>query len=204
MALRLFVALNWFANILPFLSIRCGRCAFQMTTLSITIEGQAPAALSQAELIAIIQALGEADKIALMKIARLYARRTPFDHDDLLQEAICRVLSGKRVWARGVPVRSFLLGVMRSIAWEWKSKPHEAVVDAPDPGFGESPILASIDSAKIIAMFADDLVAQKIVLGMMEGARGEDLQRSSGLGKVEYDSKRKKIRRRIEKNLAGE
>ena len=132
-------------------------------------------------------------------IARLYARRTPFDHDDLLQEAICRVLSGKRVWARGVPVRSFLVGVMRSIAWEWKSEPHEAVVDAPDPGCGESPIMASIDSAKIVAMFADDLVAQNIVLRMMEGARGGELQRSSGLGKVEYESKRKKIRRRIEK-----
>jgi DNA-directed RNA polymerase specialized sigma24 family protein len=173
---------------------------FEMTILSTTFESEAStAARSQAELIAIIQALGEADKIALMKIARLYARRTPFDHDDLLQEAICRVLSGKRVWARGAPVRSFLVGVMRSIAWEWKSGPHEAVVDAPDPGCGESPMMASIDSAKIIAMFADDLVAQKIVLGMMEGARGEELQRSSGLGKVEYESKRKKIRRRIEK-----
>jgi DNA-directed RNA polymerase specialized sigma24 family protein len=200
LALRLFVALNWSANILLFLSIQCGRCAFEMTTLSTTFESEAStAALSQAELITFIQALGEADKIALMKIARLYARRTPFDHDDLLQEAICRVLSGKRVWARGVPVRSFLVGVMRSIAWEWKSEPHEAVVDAPDPGCGEPPMMASIDSAKIVAMFADDLVAQKIVLGMMEGARGEDLQRSSGLGKVEYESKRKKIRRRIEK-----
>jgi hypothetical protein len=27
-ALRLFVALNWLANILLFLSIQCGRCAF--------------------------------------------------------------------------------------------------------------------------------------------------------------------------------
>jgi RNA polymerase sigma-70 factor (ECF subfamily) len=131
--------------------------------------------------------------------ARLYARRTPFDHDDLLQEAICRVLSGKRVYARGTPVRSFLVGVMRSIAWEWKSDPYEAVVDAPDPRCGESPVMASIDSGKIVEMFADDPMAQKIVLGMMEGVRGEELQRFSGLGKIEYESKRKKIRRRIEK-----
>jgi DNA-directed RNA polymerase specialized sigma24 family protein len=178
----------------------CSRCAFEMTTLSITIEGEAStAALSQAELIAIIQGLSDADKIALMKIARLYARRTPFDHDDLLQEAICRVLSGKRVWTRGAPVQSFLVGVMRSIAWEWKREPSETLVDAPDPRCGESPLMASIDTAKIVAIFADDLVAQKIVLGMMEGARGEELQQSSGLGKVEYESKRKKIRRRIEK-----
>ena len=171
-----------------------------MTTLSIAIQGEASTeSLSHAELIAIIQALGDADRTVLMKIARLYARRTPFDHDDLLQEAICRVLSGKRMYARGTPVRSFLAGVMRSIAWEWKSEYHEAVVDAPDPRCGESPIMASIDSGKIVEMFADDPVAQKIVLGMMEGVRGEELQRFSGLGKVEYESKRKKIRRRIEK-----
>ena len=77
------------------------------------------------------------------------------------------------------------------------------VVEAPDPRCGESPMMASIDSAKIVAMFADDLVAQKIVLGMMEGVRGEELQRSSGLDKIEFESKRKKIRRRIEK-LGGE
>jgi DNA-directed RNA polymerase specialized sigma24 family protein len=171
-----------------------------MTTVSVAIEGEASTAPpSHAELIAIIQAVSEADKIALMKIARLYARRTPFDPDDLLQEAICRVLGGKRVWARGAPFLSFFIGVIRSIAWEWKSEPHEGVIDAPDPRCGESPMLASIDMAKIVAMFADDLVAQKIVIAMMEGARGEELQRSSGLGKVEYESKRKKIRRRIEK-----
>jgi RNA polymerase sigma-70 factor (ECF subfamily) len=139
-----------------------------------------------------------------MKIARLYARRTPFGPDDLLQEAFCRVLSGKRVRARGAPIKSFLVGVMRSIAWEWKCECHETLVDAPDPGGGESPVMARIDAAKIVAIFADDPVAQKIVLGMMEGARGEELQLSSGLGKIEYESKRKKISRRVEKLLADE
>lgn len=162
------------------------------------------ASLSQAEIIAIIKALSDADKITLMKIARLYARRTAFDHDDLLQEAICRVLSGRRVWARDVPVRPFLAGVMRSIAWEWKSEPHEPFVDPPDPGGGEFPVMAGIVMKNILATFSDDLVAQKIVLLMTQGARGEELQRSSGLGKVEYESKRKKIRRRIEKLLADE
>ena len=160
-------------------------------------------ALSQAEIIAIIRALSDADKIALLKIARLYARLyvTPYDHDDLLQEAIYRVLSGKRVWPRSVPVRSFLAGVMQSIAWEWgKSEPPHLPLgpDLPDPKPGRP-----IDTEKILeilAIFADDPVAQKIVLLMIQGMRGEELQRSTGLGKVEYESKRKKIRRRIEKS----
>jgi hypothetical protein len=33
----------------------------------------------------------------------------------------------------------------------------------------------------------------------MEGARGQELQDLCGLGKTEYESKRTKIRRRIEK-----
>src|ERR1700722_1846990 len=77
--------------------------AFEMTTVSTiglptTGPGPAAAILSPAEAGTAIRALGAADKIALMKIARLYARKTPYDHDDLLQEAMCRVLSGARAW----------------------------------------------------------------------------------------------------------
>jgi hypothetical protein len=36
-------------------------------------------------------------------------------------------------------------------------------------------------------------------MGMADGTRGEDLERASGLSPTEYESKRKKIRRRIEK-----
>jgi DNA-directed RNA polymerase specialized sigma24 family protein len=160
------------------------------------VAGASTAALSHSEVFARIQALSDADKIRLMKIARLFARLvTPYDHDDLLQEAIYRVLSGRRVWARDAPVQPFFFGVMRSIAWEWKSEPHERFVDPPgwgDPG-------ARIDIEKIVAMFADDPVAQKIVRLMMQGERGEELRLASGLDKIEYESKRKKIRRRIEK-----
>ena len=59
--------------------------------------------------------------------------------------------------------------------------------------------IAKIDALKIVMLFDDDPVAQKIVVGMMEGARGEELEQASGLDKTEYESKRKKIRRRIEK-----
>lgn len=59
--------------------------------------------------------------------------------------------------------------------------------------------LAKIDVMKIIALFDDDPVAQKIVMAMMDGARGEELEQLSGLNSTEYESKRKKIRRRIEK-----
>jgi hypothetical protein len=68
-----------------------------------------------------------------------------------------------------------------------------------DPGCGEPPIEEIEEIKKIVAKFADDPVAQKIVLLMMQGARGKELRLLSGLDEIEYESKRKKIRRRIEK-----
>jgi hypothetical protein len=50
-----------------------------------------------------------------------------------------------------------------------------------------------------MVLFDDDPIAQKILKGMADGARGKDLQQASGLSPTEYESKRKKIRRRIQK-----
>jgi len=178
--------------------------AFEMTTVStigLPTTGPEPAAaaLSPAEAGAAIRALAAADKIALMKIARLYAKKTPYDHEDLLQEAMCRVLSGARAWPRGLAALPFLWGVVRSIAWEWRNETPDAPPDGGDPAGEERRAIAGLDVAKIIALFDDDPEAQIIVRGMMEGARGAELQELSGLDKTDYESKRTKIRRRIEK-----
>jgi len=106
---------------------------------------------------------------------------------------------GRRAWPRDVPATVFLGGVIRSIAWEWKRDLLNEEVEAGDEGAVERGTLAKIDVTKIIALFDDDPVAQEIVIGMMDGARGEELEQASGLSPTEYESKRKKIRRRIEK-----
>lgn len=178
--------------------------AFEMTTVStigLSATGPEPAAatLSPAEASAAIRALAAADKIALMKIARLYAKKTPYDHEDLLQEAMCRVLSGARAWPRALAPLPFLWGVVRSIAWEWRNEAADAMPDGADPAGEERRAIAGLDVVKIIALFDDDPAAQSIVRGMMEGARGAELQELSGLDKTDYESKRTKIRRRIEK-----
>ena len=140
-----------------------------------------------------------ADKTALMKIARLYARKTPYDHEDLLQEALCRVLAGARAWPRHVAAVGFLWGVVRSIASEWKSQALDRAPERIDPDGEERRAIARFDVAKIIALFDDDRAAQAIVRGMLDGARGQELQDLSRLDKTDYESKRTKIRRRIEK-----
>lgn len=161
-----------------------------------------PRDASQPELVAAIAQLTAGEKIAIMKIARLYARGTPFDHDDLVHEAFARVLEGRRIWPGHLSAVRFFGGVLRSIAWEWRRDRHEVplVEIATPPGAPD----AALDAEKIVALFDDDPIAKRVVLAMMEGARGEELQAVSGLNRTEYQSKRTKIRRRIDKFFDGE
>jgi len=167
-------------------------------------ETSADAALSQPEVELALGRLTDGEKTALMKIAMLYARKTPYDHQDLVQEAFARILSGRRTWPRDANTAFFLGGVIRSIAWEWKRERPLEVTESTDAAVEERNANAAIDATRVIALFDDDAVAKKMVIAMMDGARGEELQSLSGLGKTEYESKRTKIRRRIEKFFAAE
>jgi hypothetical protein len=157
------------------------------------------ARLSLSEVEHAIASLSHGERTALTKIARLYARKTPYDSEDLIQEAFARVLSGRRAWTKGTGPVLFLGGVIRSIAWEWKNEGPLDVTASTDLKIEERNANAAIDAAKIVALFDDDLVARNMVAAMMDGARGEELQAISGLGKIAYESKRTKIRRRVEK-----
>jgi RNA polymerase sigma-70 factor (ECF subfamily) len=153
---------------------------------------------SQSELVAAIAQLTAGEKIAIMKIARLYARGTPYDHEDLIHEAFARVLEGRRTWPNHLGATVFFGGVLRSIAWEWRYDRHGETA-AADTGCVDGRADAALEAEKILAIFEDDPVAKRIVLAMMDGARGEELVAVSGLGKREYESKRTKIRRRIDR-----
>ncbi|HXW28974.1 MAG TPA: hypothetical protein VEK55_06380 [Xanthobacteraceae bacterium] len=136
----------------------------------------------------------------LIKVARAYARtrKTRYDHQDLFHEAIARILEGKRGWPQGVGILPFLCGVMRGIAWDWRTQIYDEAPEAASAS-EEGNAIARLDAQKFVALFADDVIAQQIVVGIMEGARGEELWEQAGLSKTEYESKRRKIRRRIEK-----
>jgi DNA-directed RNA polymerase specialized sigma24 family protein len=134
-----------------------------------------PTTLSQPEVAEAVARLTDGEKTALMKIARLYARKTPYDPQDLIHEAFARILGGRRSWPQGANTTFFLGGVIRSIAWEWRSEPLPDGKETTDVAVQERNAIAAIDAAKIIALFDDDAVAKKMVLGMMDGARGEEL-----------------------------
>ncbi len=157
--------------------------------------------MSQSEIAAHLRSLTHGQKTALVKVARLYAARTAYGYEDLLQEAFSRVLAGDRRWRSDLGVVTFFSGVMRSVAWEWKSNGGSTVEDAEfsDEGAEARGLLARLDVQKVLSLFDDDQVAKALVTQMMLGANAEELQAICGLNRTEYESKRKKIRRRLEK-----
>jgi RNA polymerase sigma-70 factor (ECF subfamily) len=153
--------------------------------------------------------------LRLKTIARLYARGLPPDvaWDDLLQEAITRVLVGSRRQPDGVSLVPFLAGVMRSLKAEhWRrvlkgpGRPnavrigdvtddaHEVMLADPAPG-PERSLSARQELTAIERLFVDDPVALRIIAGLGEGLSAEQIRLTAGLAKVDYDSARKRMRR---------
>ncbi len=163
-------------------------------------EDSAPV-MSQSEIAALVKALTHGQKTALVKVARLYARKTAYEYEDLLQEAFSRVLAGDRNWRKDLPVVTFFSGVMRSIAWEWRRNDGSLVeeFELSDEGVEARGVIARLDVQRVLSLFDDDPVARKLAVQMMVGTKAEELQAAFGLSSTEYESKRKKIRRRIEK-----
>lgn len=144
---------------------------------------------------------------------------------DLLQEAFRRALDARNCPV-SVDIVRFLDLAMRSIRDGELKRAERRPVLVPHPrAIGEAgPAPEPIDPApnaeerlaaadeenirerkrqEVIGLFADDPAAQVIVEGVMEGMRGEDLRALTDLDPTAYESKRRLIRRRIEKAIQG-
>jgi len=187
----------------------------------LTVADTSKPARSRGEIADAIRSLTPAQCLRLKKVANVYSYfGRLMEADELLQEAFRRALDGARNCPVDVDIVRFLVKVMQSIAnSEYKGakrrprsvpllapgEPDTREVDPEDPTpNAEERLAADGDSnddrkEKIIDLFADDTEAQVIVEGMMEGVRGEDLRALTDLDPMAYQSKRRLIRRRIEK-----
>ncbi|MDE2138031.1 MAG: sigma-70 family RNA polymerase sigma factor [Gammaproteobacteria bacterium] len=161
-----------------------------------------------------LKLVSEMDLLRLKAIARLHARGMPPDvgWEDLLQEALTRVLTGARRIPKGVAPVAFVAGVMRSLRSEhWrrfgaarrrKDAPGEyrayrtrelALRDAaPGP---ERSLMAGEQLTAIERLFANDPVALAILDALGEGLAAGQIRARLALTGTEYDSARKRIRR---------
>jgi RNA polymerase sigma-70 factor (ECF subfamily) len=174
--------------------------------------------LSPADQALALQLVTEMDLLRLKAIARLHARGLPPDvgWDDLLQEAITRVLVGSRKVPQDVPVVAFIAGIMRSLRTEhWRRhsrgfghervlldhtsiEPERDIVEVLDPmPTPERALAAEQEIAAIAKLFADDPVALRILACLAEGMSAEQIRVATGLSKTDYDSARKRMRRAL-------
>jgi DNA-directed RNA polymerase specialized sigma24 family protein len=157
----------------------------------------------------------EMDLLRLKSIARLYARGLPPDvsWDDLLQEAITRVLTGKRVKPEDVSMVAFLGGIMRSLRSDHIRRAHRGMKrddplwlgsesDAPaehevlDPAADpERALIAADELEKIRLLFAEDSLALRIIEGLADGLSAEQIRARHRIARTDYDSARKRMRR---------
>jgi DNA-directed RNA polymerase specialized sigma24 family protein len=181
--------------------------------------------LSQSEIAEAIRGLPDAGWLRLRKIANAFARNCPLEADDLLHEAFTRAIAGTRQCPRHVDVIRFLAEAMHSIASDGtKARKRQDEAQAKHPAFRLMPtagntgdnhppalpvpspedVAASEEEAArikaaVLSLFADDLTVQTIVEGDMEDMEAEEIRSLTGLDKVSYASKRRLIRRRIER-----
>ncbi len=164
-----------------------------------------------------LELVGPVDLLRLKAIARLHARGLPPDvtWEDLLQEALTRVLVGRRRQPQGVTVVAFLAGVMRSLKSEhWRraqGRPdsREALGVDRAPGAPreiepvdplQDPVRALVARqalAGIERLFHGDAEALQIIAGLGDGQSPEQIRAACGLTKTDYDSARKRMRRKL-------
>jgi DNA-directed RNA polymerase specialized sigma24 family protein len=171
--------------------------------------------LSPAQSALALDLLSPMDLLRLKAIARVYARGLPPElmWEDLLQEALTRVIAGSRRRPQGVPMVTFVAGILRSLRAEhWRragrrsagdealrlDHEHDASLALSDPTPGpERALSARQELIAIRKLFADDPTASTIIEGQGAGLSAEEIRRSMGLTRTDYDSARRRIRRTL-------
>jgi len=170
--------------------------------------------LAPHEVKAALEGLSKADHARLQKAAAALTLMTRIEPQDVLQEAFARTLSGERQCPRNLPIVSLLIGVMRSIRSDWVKAAARRRTDISVESEGQNEVIAIADPDndpetalsvkqmrdRLVALFEDDIEAQTIIEADLEGGpNGEELRELVGLSSTAFNSKRRLIRRRIEK-----
>lgn len=161
--------------------------------------------------------LDDATLTKLMKIAGIITYYHNLNPEDLLQDVFDKLLDEKRRWPKDLDIYVFFKNTMKSILSNEKKKYQtvlslhstnengdELVNTIPDKRIDiEQGILLDQEIKAILNLFEDDVIAKDLVEGRMENLKKSELLELTGLNEKEYDTKWKKIRRRITKKHTG-
>ena len=162
---------------------------------------------------AAVAKLSSTDLLRLKSVAQFASRKLgTWGWEDLLQEALSRALDGSRSCPSHVPVLTFLVQTMRSLAneeWERAFRPAALAVSKtglvmaeqaaePDP---ERALAAAQELAEVRGWFAGDSAALALIDGMGRGDDADEIRRRARLDERGYLAAQKRIRRTVVKKV---
>ncbi len=146
------------------------------------------------------------DIVRLSALARVWATGLrQQDADDLLNETLDRVLSGRRPWPSHVSLPAFLSQVMRSIASQWRREDGREPLKEDETGN----VLEDESNCPIARYEMDDLISRMRqaladdppALGVLDHLLAdndrEEAQAELGIDATEYDTARRRMARRL-------
>ncbi|RXT28002.1 hypothetical protein B5P46_04095 [Rhizobium leguminosarum] len=145
------------------------------------------------------------DLLRLAALARVWATGLrQHGADDLLNEALDRVLSGRRPWPSDVPLPAFLSQVMRSIASQWRQEDRrEPLKEDEDKIFEEESHnpAACYEMADLVSRMQRALGADPPALGVFQhilaDSDREDAQAALRMNTTQYDTARRRMMRQL-------
>lgn len=161
--------------------------------------------LSPSEVRRALDRLRQPDILRLSFLARIWVgglhRR---DADDLLNEAIDRILSGRRPWPVDVAMPAFFNGVMRSIANQWRREDirESLIEDHEEGGFDEvNSVTPNYELNDLLSRMrqalCDDPQARGVLEHILADNDREEAQVALGLDATGYDTARHRMIRHM-------
>ncbi len=164
-----------------------------------------------------INTLLDADIFRLKEIARKYVGGHELAADDLVQEAIYRALSGKRkTCPSGLSIISFLAGVMKSITYDARQEASHLVHFTKDETWEKFSDAADTQEVALLkaeqereyyqaleVFFDGDDESLLMTFYLQNGYSPAGIRKAENWNKTQYDTIRKRIRRKINDYLKG-
>ena len=181
-----------------------------------------PTTYNLIEIRELLENLSRADQLRLVRFFQHRVNGLQLYSEDLLSEALCRILEGRRAWPKGLPPAVFIFGVMRSIRSEEikrhstdplhqtvsndsydegeQSENEIALKDKVTTSTPETELIAAQQVDFYINVFDDNPNAQMVVMARMDGYESpREIQELCSLSATEYASALRTIKRRLDK-----
>lgn len=172
--------------------------------------------LTDPEIKSLIQQLSEVEILKLGQIAKIFSHKTGglMAADDLLNEALIVIASGKRKFPRRLSLLEFFAGTLKSIVFNEMRKAKRILAIAEDDPEND-PVLNAVDKSinieneaiaeqfldRIYGLVKDDDEMTLLVMARCDGLSPDEVCDTAGWNRTKYNSVQKRLRRVLNKHF---